>query len=299
MRVFVTGASGWIGSHTVDELLAAGHQVTGLARSDASAAALQAKGASVLRGDLDDLASIRTGAEAADAVFHLANKHDWSDQAATNAAERGAVITIGDALAGSERPFLFASGVAALAQGRPATEDDASPFHGPDSPRGGSENLALEYAAKGVRPVALRFAPTVHGFRDHGFIALIVAAARAKGVSGYPGDGTTRWAAAHVSDIARMNVLGLEKAPAGARLHGVAEEGVSSREIAEAIGRSLDLPVTSIDPDDVQDHFGFIGTFFAMDLRATSTATRELLDWKPTGPTLIEDIDAGAYTVQA
>jgi nucleoside-diphosphate-sugar epimerase len=297
MRVFVTGASGWIGSHTVDELLAAGHQVTGLARSDASAAALEAKGASVLRGDLDDLNSIRVGAEAADAVIHLANKHDWSDMAATIAAERGAVQTIGDALAGSGHPFLLASGAAGLAQGRPATEDDPSPFHGPDSPRGGTENLAFEYAAKGVRPVALRFAPTVHGFRDHGFIAIITAVAREKGVSGYPGDGTNRWSAVHVSDAARMTVLGLEKAPSGARLHGVAEEGVSSRDIAEAIGRSLDLPVASIAPDDVHDHFGFIGTFFAMDMAATSFATQKLLGWTPTGPTLIEDIDAGAYTV--
>src|SRR5580700_6218379 len=152
MRVFVTGASGWMGSATVDELLAAGHEVTGLARSDTSAAALEAKGAHVRRGDLDDLASIRAGAEAADAVIHLANKHDWSDMAGTAAAERGAVQTIGDALAGTGHPFLLASGVAGLNQGRPATEDDPSPFHGPDSPRGGTENLAFEFAAKGVRP---------------------------------------------------------------------------------------------------------------------------------------------------
>src|SRR5580693_734045 len=169
MRVFVTGASGWIGSATVDELLAAGHEVTGLARSDASASALEAKGALVRRGDLDDLASIRAGAEDAEAVIHLANKHDWSDMAATSAAERTAVQAIGDVLAGSNRPFLLASGVAALAQGRPATEDDASPFHGVQSPRGGSENLALEFVANGVHTVSLRFAPTVHGSGDHGF----------------------------------------------------------------------------------------------------------------------------------
>jgi nucleoside-diphosphate-sugar epimerase len=295
MRVFVTGATGWIGSATVDELLAAGHEVTGLARSGASAAALEAKGAHVRRGDLDDLASIRAGAEAADAVIHLANKHDWSDMAGTSAAERAAVQTIGDALAGTGRPFLLASGVAGLVQGRPATEDDPSPFHGPQSPRGGSENLALEFTGRGVHTVSLRFAPTVHGAGDHGFVAMVAAVAREKGVSGYPGDGTNRWAAVHRSDAARLVTLGLAKAPAGARLHAVAEEGVPTREIAEAIGRAFGLPVTSIAPDDVQGHFGFIGTFFGMDLAAASTATRELLGWVPTGPTLIEDIDAGAY----
>jgi nucleoside-diphosphate-sugar epimerase len=299
MRVFVTGASGWIGSATVDELLAAGHEVTGLARSDASAAAIQAKGAHVRRGDLDDLASIRAGAEAADAVIHLANKHDFSNMAASAAAERAAVQTIGDALAGTNRPFLLASGVAGLAQGRPSTEDDASPFHGPDSPRGGSENLALDFVDRGVHTVSLRFAPTVHGAGDHGFIATIAAVAREKGVSGYPGDGTNRWAAVHRADAARLVALGLAKAPAGARLHAVAEEGIPTREIAEAIGRAFGLPVTSVAPDDVQAHFGWIATFFAMDLTATSAMTRELLGWAPTGPTLIEDLDAGAYSAGA
>ena len=298
MRVFVTGASGWIGSAVVDELLAAGHEVTGLARSDASAAAIEAKGAHVRRGDLDDLDGIRAGAEAAEAVIHLANKHDFSNPAASNAAERAAVQTIGDALAGTGRPFLLASGVAALTQGRPATEVDPSPFHGPDSPRGGSENLALEFVDRGVHTVSLRFAPTVHGTGDHGFIAVLAAVARQKGVSGYPGDGTNRWAAVHRADAARLVTLGLGKAPAGARLHAVAEEGVSTREIAEAIGRAFDLPVTAIAPDDIQSHFGWIGTFFAMDLTATSTATRELLGWTHTGPTLIEDLDAGAYSAR-
>jgi nucleoside-diphosphate-sugar epimerase len=296
MRVFVTGASGWIGSAVVDELLAAGHEVTGLARSDASAAAIEAKGARVRRGDLDDLASIRAGAEAAEAVIHLANKHDFSDMAASAAAERAAVQTIGDALAGTGHPFLFASGVAALTQGRPATEDDPSPFHGPDSPRGGSENLALEFVGRGVHSVSLRFAPTVHGAGDYGFIAVIAAVAREKGVSGYPGDGTNRWAAVHRSDAARMVSLGLAKAPAGARLHGVAEEGIPSRDIAEAIGHAFGLPVASIAPDDVAGHFGWIGYFFGMDVSATSVATRELLGWAPAGPTLVEDLEAGAYT---
>ena len=299
MRVFVTGASGWIGSATVDELLAAGHEVTGLARSDASAAALEAKGARVRRGDLDDLGSIRAGAQDAEAVIHLANKHDWSNPAASAAAERASVQTIGDALTGTGRPFLLASGVAGLVQGQPATEEHPSPFHGPDSPRGGSENLALGFVDHGVHTVSLRFAPTVHGTGDHGFISVIAAVAREKGVSGYPGDGTNRWAAVHVSDAARLVAQGLEKAPAGARLHAVAEDGVPTRDIAEAIGRSLGLPVASIAPDDVAGHFGWIGTFFAMDLAATSAATRELLGWAPTGPALIEDIDNGAYPAGA
>jgi nucleoside-diphosphate-sugar epimerase len=295
MRVFVTGASGWIGSATVDELLAAGHEVTGLARSDASASAIEAKGARVRRGDLDDLASIRAGAEAADAVIHLANKHDWSNPAASSAAERAAVQTIGETLAGTGRPFLLASGIAGLTPGRYANENDPSPFHGPDAPRGGSENLAFDFADLGVGTVSLRFSPTVHGAGDHGFIARLASVAREKGVSGYPGDGTNRWAAVHISDAARLVVLGLAKAPARTRLHAVAEEGIPSRVIAEAIGRSLGLPVDSIAPDDVQGHFGWIGTFFGFDLAATSTITRELLGWTPSGPTLIEDLDAGAY----
>jgi nucleoside-diphosphate-sugar epimerase len=296
MRVFVTGASGWIGAAVVDDLLAAGHEITGLARSDASAAAIEAKGARVRRGDLDDLDSIRLGAQDAEAVIHLANKHDWSNPAASNAAERAAVQTIGDALVGTGRPFLLASGSAALAQGRPATEEDRSPFHGPDSPRGGSENLALDFADRGVHTVSLRFAPTVHGTGDHGFIAILAAIARRAGVSGYPGEGTNRWAAVHRRDAARLVTLGLQKAPAGARLHAIAEVGVPTRDIAQAIGRAFDLPVTSIAAGNVADHFGWIGTFFAMDLAATSTATRELLGWTPTGPTLIEDLDAGAYS---
>jgi len=296
MRVFVTGASGWIGSATVDELLGAGHQVVGLARSDHSAASLEAKGVTVLRGDLDDLDALRRGTADADAVAHLANKHDWNNPAESNRAERAAVETLAEALAGSDRPFVLAAGVAGLAQGRPGTEADPSPAVGPDSPRGGSENLALDYVDRGVRTISARFAPTVHGVRDHGFIAYITAAARRHGVSAYVGDGSAAWSAVHRSDAARLVRLGLEQAPAGSRLHAVAEEAIPTREIAEAIAEALGIPVTSIAPEDAVEHFGFIGRFFALDMSASSNRTRELLDWNPTGPTLIEDIKAGAYT---
>jgi nucleoside-diphosphate-sugar epimerase len=295
MRVFITGASGWIGSHVVDTVLAAGHQVVGMARSDASAAAIEAKGATVLRGDLDDLDAIRRGATEADATIHLANKHDWSNPAESNRAERAAVETIAEALVGTDKPFLLASGVAGLAQGRPSTEADPSPFSGPEAPRGGTENLALEYVDRGVRSISLRFAPTVHGHRDHGFIAVLTAVAKEKGVSAYVGDGSNGWAAVNVDDAATMVALALDHAPAGALLHAVGEESVPTREIAEAIGRALGVPTTSIAAEDAPAHFGFLGAFFSMDLSATSEITRELLDWTPTGPTLVEDIDAGAY----
>jgi nucleoside-diphosphate-sugar epimerase len=296
MRVFVTGASGWIGSATVDELLGAGHEVVGLARSDASAAKLEAKGAQVRRGDLDDIAGIRAGAADAEAVIHLANKHDFTNPAVSNSAERGAVEAIGEVLEGSGRPFLLASGVGGLANGRAAVESDASPFHGIDAPRAGSENLALEYVARGVHSVGVRFAPTVHGAGDYGFIAVLAGIARAKGAAGYVGDGANRWPAIHRSDAARLVRLGLEKAPAGAVLHAVAEEGVPTRAIAEAIGQALNVPTTSVAPDDVPAHFGWIGYFFGMDMPTSSAHTQELLGWSPTGPTLLADLKAGAYS---
>lgn len=295
MHVFVTGASGWIGSATVDDLLQAGHEVTGLARSDASAAALHAQGVTVLRGDLDDLDSLRRGAQAADGVIHLANKHDWANPAISAAAERAAVETIGEALVDSDRPFVFASGVAGLVQGRPATEDDPSPHVGPNSLRGGAENRAFEFVDQGVRAVAARFAPTVHGAGDHGFIAYLVATARDRGVSGYVGDGTNRWAAVHRSDAARLVRLGLEGAAPGARLHVTAEVGVPLKDVAEAIGAGLGLPVVSVDPDDAPAHFGFLGRFVGADGATSSELTQSLLGWVPTGPTLLEDIKAGAY----
>ncbi|GIE33773.1 oxidoreductase [Actinoplanes italicus] len=291
MRVFVTGASGWIGSHTVDELLTTGHEVLGLARTDAAAAALRDKGAGVLRGDLDDLDALRRGATDADAVVHLANKHDWANPAESNRAERSAVQTLAEALTGSGRPLVFASGLAALALGRPSTENDPSPFSGPEAPRGGAENLAFEYAERGVRAIAARFAPTVHGTGDHGFVAILTAAARRNGVAGYIGDGSSTWSAVHVRDAARLVRLGLEQAPAGTRLHAVAEEAVPTRDIAEAIGRRLNLPAKPVEPDEL----GFLGRFFGTDMAASSEITRTAFDWHPTGPALLEDIAAGAY----
>jgi len=296
MRVFITGASGWIGSATVAELLGAGHEVVGLARSEGSAAALEAQGATVLRGDLDDLDALRRGAADADAVAHLANKHDWANPAESNRAERAAVETLAEALVGSDRPLVLASGLAGLAQGRPGSETDPSPAVGPDSMRGGSENLALSYVDRGVRAISARFAPTVHGTGDHGFVAYLTTTARRHCVSAYVGDGSVAWSAVHRSDAARLVRLGLEQAPAGSLLHAVAEEGIATRDIAAAIGEALGVPVTSVAPEDALEHFGFIGMFFGMDMSATSTRTRELLGWTPTGPTLLEDIKGGAYT---
>lgn len=296
MKVFITGATGWIGSATTDELLAAGHEVTGLARSQAGAAALEAKGATALRGDLDDLDSIRAGAAAADATVHLANKHDFANPGVSDLAEYNAVKAIGETLAGSGRRFLLASGLMTIAEGRPATEDDPSPFPpGPEHPRGGGENLALGLVDEGVHAVSVRFSPTTHGIGDHGFIAAVAAAARATGVSGYPGDGSSAWSAVHRSDAARLVRLALEQADAGTRWHAIGEERVTKREIAEALGAALGLPVVAVPEEDALGHFGFIGRFFARDMTGTSTRTREVLGWTPTGPTLLEDIAAGAY----
>jgi nucleoside-diphosphate-sugar epimerase len=295
MRVFVTGASGWIGSSAVDALLARGHDVVGLARSDASVASIEAKGATALQGDLDALDVLHSGAIGADAVIHLANKHDWANMAESNRAERAAVQTFVDALAGSGKPFLLASGVAGLTQGRPGTEADRTGARGPDAPRGGTENLALD-AAPEVASVSLRFAPTVHGAGDHGFIPLIVAAARKQGVSGYVGEGVNRWSAVPRVDAGVAVALGLESAPAGTALHVVAEQGVPTKAIAEAIGHALGIPTVSIDPADAVAHFGFIGNFFALDMSAESTDTQRLLGWTPTGATLLEDLESGAYT---
>ncbi len=305
MRVFVTGASGWIGSAVVPELIGAGHQVTGLARSDASAAALTAAGANVHRGTLDDLDGLRDAAKASDGVIHLAFKHDVAfsggfQEAAD--ADRRAVETFGDALAGSDRPFLIASGTLGLAPGRVATEkdghgDDAAVAHlraGPQTRRATAE-LVLSLASRGIRTSVVRLPPTNHGKGDNGFIATLVGIARDKGVSGYIGDGSNRWPAVHRLDSAHLFSLALEKATAGSTLHAVADEGVPIRGIAEVIGRHLDLPVVSISPEDAAAHFTWLGGFLALDGPASSALTRELLAWQPTHPGLIDDLDQGHY----
>jgi nucleoside-diphosphate-sugar epimerase len=295
MRVFVTGASGWIGSAVVPELLAAGHQVTGLARSDQSASRLRSLGADPAPGSIDDLDSLRAGAESADAVIHLAFKHDFSDFAAAGRSERAVIETFGDALEGSGKPFLFASGVAMLAPGTVATEEVVSPFEGADAPRGGAEVLAMGFAERGIHPVALRFAPTVHGEGDHGFMATLVGIAQASGVAGYVGDGLNRWPAVHRRDAARLVALTLEKPETARVVHAVDEEGVPARDIAEAIGQGAGVPTASIDAADVDAHFGWIGRFFSLDIPASSELTRQRYGWEPREAGLLDDLAAGHY----
>jgi nucleoside-diphosphate-sugar epimerase len=305
MRVFVTGASGWIGSAVVPELIGAGHQVTGLARSDASAAALTAAGAQVHRGTLDDLGSLRSAAAASDGVIHLAFKHDIAfsgDFQGAADADGRAIETFGEALADSGRPFVIASGTLGLAPGRVATELDGlgsdsahAALIGGARTRLANAHMTLSLAARGVRSSVLRLPPTVHGEGDNGFLATVVGIARGKGVSGYIGDGSNRWPAVHRLDAAHLFRLALEKAPAGSVLHAVADEGVPIRGIAEVIGRHLDLPAVAVSPEDAAGHFGFLAGLLAADSPASSTLTRELLGWYPTLPGLIDDLDKGHY----
>jgi nucleoside-diphosphate-sugar epimerase len=296
MRIFVTGASGFIGSAVVPELLQAGHQVTGLARSDASAEAIRATGADVLRGDLADIDALRAGAAASDGVIHLGFIHDFANFANSVAVDRQAIETFGTALAGSDRPLLVASGVLGLASGRVATERDPLPVSHDSiaAPRLASAQLALSFVERGVRTVMLRFAPSVHGAGDHGFIPYIIGIARQRGVSGYIGDGSNRWPAIHRLDAGRLVRLAVESAPAGA-VHAVGEAGVPTREIAEVIGRHLDLPVRSIPLDQAAEHFGWMAGFFGMDAPTSNALTRASLGWEPTHQGLIADLDEGHY----
>jgi nucleoside-diphosphate-sugar epimerase len=288
MRVFVTGATGFIGSAIVPELLSAGHEVLGLARSDAGAKSLIAAGAQAHRGDLEDLDSLRRGAAAADGVIHTAFNHDFSKWAENCEADRHAIEALGSALAGSDRPLIVTSGtVAAYTPGRLTTEED--PPNSP-IPRVASEQAAASVAAQGVRVLVMRL-PQVHDPVRQGLITYLVAVAREKGVSAYVGDGLNRWPAAHRLDAAHLYRLALEKGPAGTRYHAVAEEGVPLREIAEAIGRRLKVPVLSQSPEEAGEHFGWLGTFVGFDLAASSALTRERLGWRPTRIGLIPDID--------
>jgi nucleoside-diphosphate-sugar epimerase len=296
MRIFMTGATGWIGSAVVPELLNAGHQVLGLARSETAAASLDAVGAEVQRGDLDDLDSLREGAGKSDGVVHLGYRHDFSQMEAAARTDLAAINAMGVALEGTERPFVIASGVLGLASGRVAAERDV-----PDPavhPRIAGVEAALSFVARGVRSSSVRFAPAVHGPGDHGFLAVLVGIAREKGVSGYVGDGSNTWPAVHRLDAADLARRAVDGAPAGAALHAVAEEGVPTRAIAEAIGRGLDLPAVSIPADQAAEHFGWMGRFFGADSRASSSLTRQLLGWNPVQPGLIADLDAGYYFKQ-
>jgi nucleoside-diphosphate-sugar epimerase len=293
MRVFVTGASGWIGSAVVAELLDSGDQVLGLARSDAAVARVEALGAEVLRGDLDDLDSLRAGAAGSDGVVHLGYNHDFSSMDQAAQTDRLAIDTIGTALEGTDRPLLIASGTLGLAPGRVGTEQDH-----PDPslhPRIANAAAALSYVDRGVRSLVVRFAPTVHGEGDHGFMAALVGIARDKGVSGYVDDGANRWPAVHRLDAGHLVRLAVQGAPAGSVLHAVADEGVPTRVIAEAIGRGLGLPVVSVPAEGATDHFGWIGGFFAADAPASNDLTRELLGWQPTHPGLLDDLAQGHY----
>jgi nucleoside-diphosphate-sugar epimerase len=291
MRVFVTGASGWIGSAVVPELIGAGHQVLGLARSDSSAAKITAAGGEVLRGDLDDLDTLRAGAAGSDGVIHLAFIHDFTQMEDSITADRRAIETMGAALEGSGKPLVIASGSPAL-PGRVATERDEPAPNSPVAGRMENAKAGLDMAGRGVRSSVVGLPRTVHGDGDrHGFIARMVGIARDKGVSGYVGDGSSRWPAVHVLDAADLFRLAVEQAPAGTRLHAVADEGVPIRDIAEVIGRHLNLPTASVPAED----FGWLGRILAIDQPASSALTRELLGWRPVQPSLIEDLDKGHY----
>jgi nucleoside-diphosphate-sugar epimerase len=295
MRIFVTGATGFIGSAIVGELIHAGHQVLGLTRSDAGAELLIAAGAEVHRGDLENLESLRSGAAAADAVIHTAFIHDFSKFQENCEIDRRAIAALGDALVGSERLLIVTSGTGISSSGPsfPANENDP-PVSSKVIPRGATEEAAAEVADRGVRVAIMRL-PQVHDTVKQGLVTYTIRLAREKGVAAYVGDGLNRWPAAHRVDTARLYRLALEKAEAGARYHAVAEEGIPVRKIAEAIGCGLKVPVVSLKPEDAINHFGWLGLFVGSDIPASSAQTREKLGWNPTGPGLISDLQNMRY----
>ena len=288
MRVFVTGGNGFVGSVTVRELIGGGHQVLGLARSDAAAAALTAAGAEVHRGSLEDLDSLRRGAAAADGVIHTAFNHNFSTYLANCAADRPIIEALGSALVGSDRPLIVTSGTGFQEEYQRAPDFTLHP-------RLTTEAAAADVAAQGVRVSVVRLPPSVHGEGDHAFVPMIIAAAREKGVSAYVGDGLNRWPAVHRLDVAVLFRLALEQGAAEAWYHGVGDAGVPFRQIAEVIGRHLNLPVVSKSPEEAPDHFGFLGGFAGMDIANSSEKTQQLLGWRPVQPGLLADLDQGHY----
>jgi nucleoside-diphosphate-sugar epimerase len=294
MRVFVTGATGFIGSAVVKELIGGGHQVLGLTRSDAGADTLARAGAEVHRGDLEDLESLRSGAAKSDAVIHTAFRHDWSKFAESCELDKRAIEVLGSALEGSHRPMLVTAGAAAQAEGRPATEEDPPIPRSPQMPRV-SESAGLSFVERGVNASVVRL-PQVHDTVKQGLVSYLIALAREKGVSPYIGDGLNRWAAVHITDTARLYRLALEKNEAGARYNSVAEEGVPLREIAEVIGQGLKVPVVSLSPEEAPAHFGFLAMFAGRNLVVSSALTQKRLGWHPTGPGLIADLEKMRYS---
>lgn len=294
MRVFVTGATGWVGSATVKDLIEAGHEVLGLSRSDEGAEALKATGAAVQRGTLEDLDSLKAGAAWADGVIHLAFNHDFSRIVENSAAEKRAIAALGEVLAGSDRPLVATSGVALLSPG--TVSDEATPARviSDAFPRA-PEAAVKALAEQGVRATVVRLAPTVHGHGDHGFVPRLIAIAREKGEAAYIGDGENRWSAVHRLDAARLYRLALEAGAEGGPFHAIAEEGIAFKQIAEVIARRLGVPLVSKTPEEAQAHFGFFAGFAGIDCPASSARTRARLDWTPRQPGLLEDLDHPAY----